>query len=617
MSKLFFTSKEEIKGRMLRNAMDFWNTTNVNDIDPLVKLLIEALSSELFNLSNDVKNLENRVLNKISRILASDYLTAPLPAHALLKGMPVEVKETLNIKNHFIYKKAVSPDAGKTTPDTLEAFFTPVGENFVFKAEIKYTFNGRQLWEHAPDAQKSLITSSLPQSFIENNTLWVGIETDPKLNTLRDAGLYFEWPGYTTNNDFYNLLSVTRFYTDERELHTTSGLIYEEEKAGENKPVFYDQNVINLITRDVKSYYQNRFISLTDDSLNDLNLLKKSYPTSFERWIEPSDLKRLKPCIWIKMVFPAMIGPDVLNELQLHLNCFPVMSRKLHEQKFRVKEMNNIIPIKPSAYDHFLSVQNLHDDLDIHYNEIPYSQSDQNFEGSYSVRNGGAERFDSRNAQQIIEYLFELLRDEKAAFAAYGNDFLNSTLKTLEQNISLIEKKSNQAKDNHELINYLVLKPANKASMLYLQFWTTLADTANNIRKGSRLQQFETTKLKTDNLRLMTTSIGGRNSLGAAERIQAYKYGLTTKDRIVTQADLTSFCQYELGSKLKSVRIAKGVSISSNPKEGFKKTTDIYLKPHEGSKLSTNEWDTLLSLLQSKLESRSIINYNYRLFIEK
>jgi hypothetical protein len=616
MSKLFFTSKEEIKGRMLRTAMDFWNTTNVNDIDPLVKLLIEALSSELFNLSNDVKNLENRVLNKISRILASDYLTAPLPAHALLKGIPVENTEILSIKNHFIYKKVASPDAGKTTQEPLDIFFTPIGENKVFKAEIKYTFNGRQIWEHTQDMQKNPIINPLPQAFIDNNTLWVGIETDPKLNTLQDAGIYFEWPGYTTNNDFYNLLSVTRFYTDQQELHTTSGLIYEEEEANENKPVFYDQNIINLITRDVKSYYQNRFISLTDDSLNDLDLLKKSYPLQFETWFEPTDLKRLKSCVWIKMVFPAVIRPDVISELQLHLNCFPVMSRKLHEQKFRIKEMNNIIPIKPSAYDHFLSVQNLHDDLDIHYNEIPYSQSEQNFEGNYSIRNGGAERFDSRNAQQIIEYLFELLRDEKAAFAAYGNDFLNSTLKTLEQNISLIEKKSNQAKDNHELINYLILKPANKASMLYLQFWTTLADTANNIRKGSRLQQFETTKLKADNLRLMTTSVGGRNSLGATERIQAYKYGLTTKDRIVTQADLTSFCQYELGIKLKSIRISKGVSISPNPKEGFKKTTDIYLKPHEESKLSINEWDTLLGLLKSKLESRSIINYNYRLFIE-
>jgi len=125
MNNVFFNSKEEIKSRMLRNAMDFWGTTNVNDIDPLVKLLVEALSTELFNVSNDVKNLENRILNKISRILASDYLTAPLPAHALLKGIPLENTETLSIKNQFFFRRSAVADATKTTPEALDVFFYP------------------------------------------------------------------------------------------------------------------------------------------------------------------------------------------------------------------------------------------------------------------------------------------------------------------------------------------------------------------------------------------------------------------------------------------------------------------------------------------------------------
>jgi len=291
------------------------------------------------------------------------------------------------------------------------------------------------------------------------------------------------------------------------------------------------------------------------------------------------------------------------------------MSRRLHQQKFRIKEIGDIIPIKPGAYDHFLSIHELHDDNDVRYNEIPYSQAGINYEGSYSIRNGGAERFDARNARQTIEYLFELLRDEKAAFAAYGSDFLTTALKTLEQNISVIEKKSKSSKDNHELVNYLVLKPANKAAMLYLSFWTTLADNANNIRKGSKLQQAETIKLKPDSLRLLTTTTGGRNSLGASERIQAYKYGLTTKDRIVTLADLTSFCRYELGTKIKNIRVSKGVSISANPKEGFIKTTDIYITPAD-HELSAPEWATLLELLKSKLQSRSVMDVNYRVFTE-
>jgi hypothetical protein len=125
MSNLFSNSKEEIKSRMLKNAMDFWGTLNINDIDPMVKLLVEALSTELFNVSNDVKNLENRILNKISRILASDYLTAPLPAHALLKGIPVEPIETLSIKNHFFYRKNIIPDASKTSDEPIDVFFYP------------------------------------------------------------------------------------------------------------------------------------------------------------------------------------------------------------------------------------------------------------------------------------------------------------------------------------------------------------------------------------------------------------------------------------------------------------------------------------------------------------
>ena len=615
MSTLFYNSKEEIRNRMLKNATEFWGVQNVNDVDPLVKLLVEALSTELFNLNNDVKNLEHRILNKISRILASDYLTAPLPAHAILKGKPIEASETLNIGTHFYFRKQLTTEVGKSSPEQLDIYFTPVGANSVFNAEIKYGFSSKQLSEYTENGQRSILLNARHDVFSDPNSLWIGIETTQPLNTFKNAGIYFDWPAYTSNTDFYNLLQVTKFYLDGSQLDIKPGLIYADEQDEDLKPVFYDQHIINLITRDIKTYYNSHFISLTDERLTNITAFKANYPAELLSFFDERDLKALKPCLWLKVVFPAAIPANAIDELQLHLNCFPVVSRRLHQQKFRIKEISDIIPIKPGTYDHFLSIHELHDDNEVQYNEIPYSQAAVNYEGSYSIRNGGAERFDARNARQTIEYLFELLRDEKAAFAAYGSDFLTTALKTLEQNISIIEKKSKTSKDSHELVNYLVLKPANKAAMLYLSFWTTLADNANNIRKGSKLQQAEAVKLKPDSLRLLTTTAGGRNSLGATERIQAYKYGLTTKDRIVTLADLTSFCRYELGAKIKSIRVGKGVSISANPKEGFIKTTDIYIKPAD-NELSAQEWNTLLNLLKSKLHSRSVMDVNYRVFTE-
>jgi hypothetical protein len=613
MSTILFNTKEDIRMRMLRNAMDYWGTTNINDMDPMVRLLVEALSTELFNVSNDVKNLENRVLSKISRILASDYLTSALPAHAVLKGQPVEARETININNHFFYKRQTAKDTSKS--EDQDVFFSPVGEIDLFNATVRYSCSGVNLYEYDEAMRRNTLLTASSKLNSEPNTLWLGIDCAPALNNLQNLALFFEWADYSANDDFYKLLSVVKCYINDREIEIEPGLIYKEDQEAANRPVFYEQDVINLITRDIKEYYTNRFISLTDSKLTDISSYRQTFPDAFTNMFNVSDLSRLQSCVWVKITFPAAISPGVIDDLQVSVNCFPVLNRKRHEHKYRLREVNHIIPIKVAPKDHFLSVKEVHDDRNVFYSEIPYTQATKNFEGSYSIRNGGAERFDSRNARQIIEYLFELLRDEKAAFASYGSDFLNNVLKTLEQNLALIEKKSRVAEDGHELFNYLIVKPGNKATMLYLQYWTTLANAANNIRRGARMQQFELLKLKADSLRLMTTTVGGRDSLGATERVQAYKYGLTTKDRIVTQADLISFCYYELGNKITDVKISKGLVVSSNPKEGFRKTVDVYLKPANELKLSTEEWNTLLTLLESKLVSRSVINSSYRLFI--
>lgn len=615
MSSIFFNSKEDIRTRMLRNAMDFWGTTNVNDMDPMVKLLIEALSTEIFNVSNDVKNLENRVLNKISRILASDYLTSALPAHAVLKGQPIENQEVLRTNNHFFYRRPSTKETAKQNPEDTDVFFSPVGDVTVFNAAIRYTCSGGHLYEHQDASHKSLILNASQGFGAEPNALWVGIECGPQMLNLTDIALFFEWADYTTSDDLYTLLSVVKGYIDNDELQLSPGLKYQDDQDVKNRPVFHEQNIINLITRDIKEYYNNRFITITDERLSNITAQRKTYPEQFTGMFNTSELARLKPCVWLKLTFPAAMSAVAIDELQLSLNCFPVVNRKLHEQKYRLKDTSNIIPVKPAGSELFLSVKDLFDDKNVYYSEIPYTQAGHNFEGSYSIRNGGAERFDSRSAQQLIEYLFELLRDEKAAFSSYGSDFLSGMLKTLEQNLALIERKSRMSKDQAGAFNYLIVKPGNKASMLYLQYWTTLAGAANNIRRGTKLQQFEMLKIRDESLRLMTSTTGGRNSLGATERIQAYKYGLTTKDRIVTQADLISFCYYELGNKITDVNIGKGVVVSQNPKEGFQKTIDIYLKPVDNLRLSAEEWDMLLELLKSKLVSRSVLNSHYRLFL--
>jgi hypothetical protein len=279
--------------------------------------------------------------------------------------------------------------------------------------------------------------------------------------------------------------------------------------------------------------------------------------------------------------------------------------------------MNNIIPIKTEALDQMLAVENLKDNKGKSYNEIPYTNENEKGDGSFSIRYGGTERFDTRNAKELVDYLFELLRDEKAAFSAYGPDFLSTILKNLEQNIALIEQKSRSAlKDIKELPSYIVLKPIDDADILFLDIWVTQAEEANHINAGSRLAVYDNNKVNAESIFLLSQTKGGRSRLNATNRVQAYKYGLTTADRIITKADVINFCRYELGNKLKGITLAKGLIMDNKPNAGFIKTTDILIEPAENLKLDAQDWEELLSLTLAKLNLRSTMNVHYRLMLK-
>lgn len=278
--------------------------------------------------------------------------------------------------------------------------------------------------------------------------------------------------------------------------------------------------------------------------------------------------------------------------------------------------MTDIIPLKMADHEQFLSVDSLKDNMGNRYTEIPQGYNDERSAGLFSVRYGGTERFDKRNAREVLDYLFELLRDEKAAFAAYGTDFLNTALKELEQNISMIAQKTGgQQNSARELLNYIVFKPLDQADILFLEYWTTNAELANNIRSGSRLQPFESARIQADTLFLLSTTQGGRSRLSAANRVRAYKYGLTTGDRIVTQTDIINFCHWEFGNHITGVEIRKGLVKSPKPKDGFVRTVDLVLTPAAGNELKAEEWNALLELARTKLQTRSTMHLHYRLML--
>ncbi len=614
-------SKELIKSRMLKHALNYWNIKNGDDLDPVVKLILEALSGELYNLSNELKDTEVRILEKISNLLAPDFLTCPNTSHALMFAQPVEPYETVESTNHFFTTRKISTKKDDTLDSTIEIYFTPVDDVKLADARVASVATGGNLFLYDDNNNKLQAASTNRKNYSDTNILWIGLDANEKVTNIDNVSFCFDWknPNPKLAQLNYQLLPLGKWYINNKEVKTKTGINYKSAPTAtdDERNIFIDYNLLSLMENDIKHYYDHKFITIADDRFKSINDYKTFYPEELQSQFAETDLKKLnRELLWIKVVFPVALQQESLDEVQVLTNCFPVMNRQLNDLKYRLRGGSNIIPLRTDGMDQFLAVKMLSDESH-KYQSTPYRKTEEELVGTFTLRAGGVERFDVRNAKEFISYLLELLRSESAAFAVYGYDFIATILREMNQRIALMEQKTTGlAATTTEIPHYIIVKPFEGFEMMYVDYWTTLAEGANNIRSGTKFQQLKSSKIKEKSLGLITTTIGGKNRLKPEERLNAFRYGLITRNRIVTKEDIRNFCHYELGSRINKVSVTKGIEMSVHPQQGFNRTIDVAITPSHADKLDENEWDLLCDQLKSKLEMRSGMSNRYRILLE-
>lgn len=610
-------SREMIKSRMVRHALNYWGIKNAEDLDPLVKLIMEAISVEIFTLGNEIRDTEGRLLEKISDLLAPGFLTSPNPAHGILHARPAETSDTLSVTDQFFTQKKVSSRQDETLDTNIEVFFTPVAPVKIFDTKINFLATGRNLYTLDPQGNKLLSAQAQRGQQLENQALWVGIKTSLKVSEMQDLSFYFDLKSADPHSVdlLRQLLPLTKWQLGNQQIVINSGLNRQDEpQLGED--VFGDYNLLTIMEKDFWAFYQPKFLSITDTS----NLGQQEqvpFPPVFANVFSEADCKKLtEPLLWIKIAFPAAINQEILNDLHLYTNAFPVMNRRLVDLTYRLKQGSEIIPLKTNAREQFLAVHSLSDDSRA-FKGNPYRKMEEEEIGTYTLRNGGVERFDNRNAKEFISYLLELLRSESSAFSVFGQEYVSSTLKELNQRIALMEQKTKGLSTTAgELPHYIMARPFEGHELMYVEYWTTLAETANNLKPGTRLQLYSKSKVRPDSVWLLSNTTGGKNRLKPEERITAFRYGLISRDRIVTREDIIAFCLHELGSGISKVQVKKGLELSNNPRESYRKTIDVILTP-QTEKLATEEWQAICQQLEAKLINRSGMSNYYRILIQE
>ncbi|MCJ7932074.1 MAG: type VI secretion system baseplate subunit TssF [Chryseobacterium sp.] len=67
-------SKESVKARMLQNATKVWGLKSPQSLDPFVKLLIDAFSTEVFKANNEIQTVNARIFRKTGQTSYPVYL---------------------------------------------------------------------------------------------------------------------------------------------------------------------------------------------------------------------------------------------------------------------------------------------------------------------------------------------------------------------------------------------------------------------------------------------------------------------------------------------------------------------------------------------------------------
>ncbi|MDF2832725.1 type VI secretion system baseplate subunit TssF [Chryseobacterium indoltheticum] len=603
-------SKESVKARMLQNATKVWGLKSPQSLDPFVKLLIDAFSTEIFKANNEIQTVNARILEKLAKLLTPSIYTHPIPAHALAYTSPFESSEILLEHTEFFFRKHMNSTVKSESDKQLNIPFTPIGSVRTNKAQTAIMFVGNTCY--SLDERLNKIPISRFQGRPEDyRKVTIGIDVSKFTNEKfpKTLSIYCSNPAFEHLDFVYKLLPYSTVSSNGNPMFIKEGITYVKNKEAEGyEQIFHEQSIKTKIIDDIKSIYSHKFVEVTGLSRD---LFIRELPEDLHFLKGKEEIEKYlggKEYLWLTFEFPPQFSAEILDNFTFVLNAFPVYNRGWKKTEYSLDIMGNNIPLITEEAEHFLYVDEVQDGEGRKYTEIPFTPSDNLKKGLYTVRKGGMERFNNRNAVDMISNVLELTRDEIAAFSLLNRDNVKGMLGEMSDKMKSMVQKVNNAKRNiRQELNYVIMEPVEKTDHTYAAFWITHCTFANHMRPGTELSN----QLKSQSMILLTETIGGAEEQKGSDSIQAYKYALTTRDKIISLEDVKNYCRMVLKDELKDVRVKRGTMISNKPKEGFVRTVEVEIVPNNYSFYGRMYWENMANILRNQIVAKAIDGIEY------
>ncbi|AXT58654.1 hypothetical protein D1815_07835 [Aquimarina sp. AD1] len=605
-------NKVQIKNRMIKKAASLWGVSP-NEIessfDPVVSLLIGACASEIEKISGEIDNSQTRITERLIQLMTPETLYGSRPAHGIVYAEPIEKKTTITPEHLLYYKKKIKTKNAST--ELKNIYFSPIQQNQLIDATVSRMICGNKIFELEGKRKTTSDLSLKSGGSLPPSTLYLGIKTEQDKISLKDVSFYFELLDVQENELFYHHLKNANFSFVDQEFKTFPGYYNSDVSRRINlESIFnYKPNKTRNIEEQVKKLYRKHFISIKSDiSLSS----KVDIPEEFSKFIDQKDHDDLADFNWIKIEFPRIVDNSILESVFCTVNAFPALNRKWESISYQLKDYIDIVPI--STQELFLDVKSISNTSGKDY-RLRENDSASDDKGTYVIRRDNVSKLDYRKAREYLIHLIELLKDESASFSFFGNDFLQSNINELNQNISLLEKKVSDMKKSSEETNYISVKPYKKKDTLLVEYWTTSGEDANQIKSGNSLSIYQGSDLKQKGSMFLTSTFQGKNNLGMEERLNAYRRALLSRNRIVTREDVKALCYELCSNKVVEVEVSKGFKTDIHVSKGLIPCIEVKLLENKKENTSSVEWDSLKSNILSILEQQSLNVFPYKITV--
>jgi hypothetical protein len=607
-------SKAKIKQRAMKNAMRVWEVAHTDQLDPIVRLFIEVFSALINDNENAIEDIKERLLEQIANALTPDTMISAKPAHSIMRAMPIEPEVEINRRDIF-YTDYLTNLAKKYGLKSLN--FAPVTDRIkLVQGEIQHILCERNLYQLGANGEKELLTKA--NAFYQNlnRTVWIGLDLNDEIKTLKDIHFYLDFPNTDHRHDLYDLLNHTVWSAGDNPIaiETSIANAYSDDELFGG--IFSHYNISYRNDEEVMELYRKQFLHIKSH-IQTAKLEKMPFPQELTPYF-PQRVKELEPLYWLKINFPPYFKSEDLEDLSIFMNCFPVSNKSLSQRTLeRKKELVGIMPLPVGVGEYFLSVDDVADSNGKNYDFLPFSTSETRSvgSGSYALKRGGIERFSTRDLSDTLEYMTDLFRSEMVTFKAAKIDDIRNSIDDMEKILIMIHSKiENNSVNTKELSTYLLVDAEDIDNTIIATYWVSNCDIANNVPYGTDFGILKSTPVRKGSPMLLKASTGGQIAAKRGERIEAYKYALTSRDQLFSIMDIENFCQMRYGDKILYVKAKRGIAAGKKQKEGLIRTIDVHLVP-------SDEYKTILfdpvkqGELKTELEKRSPELYNYRIVV--